>query len=82
MDYQDEQFWVPEAAENVYQHFKGQSATIDKIEKHVIINTKFIFRKSILNYIEDNNPEKIQVFIPTRKRRKRSFPNDCVVTFS
>ena len=83
MDYQDDQVWVPEAAENVYQRFKGQSTTIDEIKKYVIINTKFIFRKSILKFVENNNPERIQdVFVPGRKRRKSSFPDDCVVTFS
>ena len=32
MDYQDDEFWVPEAAETVYQHYRGQSTTIDEIE--------------------------------------------------
>jgi len=83
IDYQDEQFWVPEAADVVYRHFKGKTVSIKDIEKFVIIKTKFIFRKSILNYIEDNHPERIvQVVVPGRNRRKRSFPDDGVVTFA
>jgi three-Cys-motif partner protein len=83
IDYQDEQFWVPEAAEIVYQEYKGKSVSVREIEKYVIIETKFIFRKSILNYIEKNNPEKIiQISVPGRRRKKGSFPDDGVVLFA
>jgi len=82
-DYKDEQYWVPEAAEVVYQQFRGKSVLVRDIEKHVIIETKFIFRKAILKHIETNNPERIiQVSVPGRKRRKGSFPDAGTIIFA
>ncbi|MBZ9577415.1 three-Cys-motif partner protein TcmP [Patescibacteria group bacterium] len=79
-NYQDEPFWIPSAAEEVYNKFKGQTISVEDIEKFIIIEIEYIFRKSILIYIEDNNPERIADIKGRRKRR--SFPAGCIITFS
>jgi len=80
IDYQKEKHWVPRAAEEVYNKFQGNTSSIEEIEKFVIIETNYIFRKAILKYIEDNNPERI---LEIRGRHKRgTFPEGCVIVFS
>jgi len=80
IDYQDEEHWVPKAAELVYDRFKGQTVSVEDVEKFVIIKTEYNFRKSVLQYIEDNNPERIAEV--RGRRRRRSFPPECLITFS
>ena len=82
MDFQEDQYWIPKAAELVYNEFTGKTVKIPDIEKYVITETEYIFRKSILQYIEDKIPNAIlEVTIPNRKRKKRSFPDDCTIIF-
>jgi three-Cys-motif partner protein len=83
MDYQDEKIWVPEAAEVVYKQFKGRAVSVKDIEKYVIIETKFIFRKAILKHIEVDTPERIKrVSVPGKQRRKGSFLDEAIVHFA
>jgi len=83
-DFQDEAHWIPNAAEQVYDKFKGTSVSVEDVSEYVIANTNYIFIKAILRYIEDNNPERINsVQVESgRKRRKRTFPPGCIIHFN
>lgn len=82
-DYQEEEAWVPRAATEVYNKFRKQRVSIPEIEKYVITETEFIFRKPILSYIENNIDSAIlDVIVPGRQRKKGSFPNDSIVHFN
>ena len=82
IDYQDamQKYWIPTASELVYNRFKKENVSVEDIEQYVIIETNYVFRKAILSYIEDNNPERI-VAVRGRKK-KRTFPKGCIITFA
>lgn len=82
-DYQDEAHWIPRAAEEVYAKFKGQTVSIEDVEQYVITETEYIFKKGILSHIEDKHPERIKnVAVRNRRRRRKSYPDECVITFA
>jgi three-Cys-motif partner protein len=79
IDYTEEPHWIPKAAEMVYNEFKGKSVSEDAIHQFVIASTPFIYRKSVLEYLEKDSPPKI---IKVTERKKRfSYPKGCVITF-
>jgi three-Cys-motif partner protein len=83
IDYQEDKYWVPEAAEEIYNKFKGTSASVKTIEQFIVTETKYLFRKSILVFLEESSPDTIKkVIVPNRERRKRSFPDDAVIIFA
>jgi len=82
MDFQDEPDWIRKAAIRVHEQFRGKTVNIVEIDKFVITETEFVFRKSILGYIEDNFKDAIvEVKVPGRLRRKGSFPDDATIQF-
>jgi hypothetical protein len=80
IDYTEDIHWVPSASERVFNHFRGQRVPITNVHDYVITNTPYIFRKSILKHLEQNNPPKI-VTVESR-RRAYSYPDGCVVQFA
>ena len=80
IDYSTEEHWLPVAGDIVFNHFKGKKASINEIEKYVITDTPYIFRKSILRNIEMRNPPGI-VNVEGRKR-KYTHPDGCIIQFS
>jgi hypothetical protein len=82
IDYKDNDIWVSSAAYKVYKKFKNKTVPVSEIIKFVITETEHIFRKSILKYIEDNYENAIiDVHVAGRKRKGKSFPDDCVIEF-
>ena len=79
-DYQDESHWIPTAADNIYDKFKGLTVGVSEIEEFVIAETEYIFKKAILKYIENSKPEYI-LYISNRNRRG-TFPSGCTITFT
>jgi hypothetical protein len=79
-DYEPEKYWIQDAAERVYMEFQGQTVSVEIIEKYVVIDTPYVFRKSILIFMEKNNPERI-VDVHGRNRRG-SFPPGSIIEFS
>lgn len=78
--FDDAGIWIAKAAHMVYSNFRGQTVPIETIQEYVIANTIFLYRSAIMQHIEKENPERI-VSVDGRKR-KNSFPDGCVVTFS
>jgi len=83
IDYnEDKSIWIPNAANKVYEKFRNKTVPVTEIEKYVITETEYIFRKSILNFIEDNYKDAIvEVRVPGRKRKGKSFPPGSVIEF-
>lgn len=79
IDYAKEPHWVPKAAEMVYDEFRGKSVSEDAIHQFVIASTPFIYRKSVLEYLERDSPPKI-VKVTDRKKRF-SYPKGSIITF-
>ncbi len=73
--------WMPNAAELIFEHFKGTSAEIDKIYKFVITDTPYLFKKNILKFLERKTHSQI-LSVTNRKTNAQSYPDGCVVTFS
>ncbi|MEM3565188.1 MAG: three-Cys-motif partner protein TcmP [Candidatus Jordarchaeaceae archaeon] len=80
IDYSKETHWVPGAGEMVYNKFRGKTVTECEIHKFVILETPFVYRKSILKQLESCKPPKI--IDVTNRRRKFSYPEKCHITFS
>ncbi|KAF6246234.1 hypothetical protein C6990_10150 [Nitrosopumilus sp. b3] len=73
--------WMPDAAELIFKHFRGQSIEIDKIHRFVITDTPYMFKKKILTCLEKKIPSQI-LRVTNRKTKTLSYPDRCVVTFS
>jgi hypothetical protein len=75
MDFQSEPFWVKNAANVVYQ-------TVDeeKIHQFVVAGTQYLYRKTILQFLEKVTPPKIIKVSP--RKRAFSYPEGCSITFS
>lgn len=81
IDYHTSAHWVPTAAEMVYDNFRGKTVGEDDIHEFVVANTRYIYRKSILKYLESEcQPPKI-CSVRGRKR-KLCYPKGCRITFS
>lgn len=79
-DYHDESHWIPAVADEIYDKFKGLTVGVSEIEEFVIAETKYIFKKAILKYIENSKPKYI---ISVSNRNKRgTFPPGCIITFT
>lgn len=82
-DFQDEEHWIPRAAKEVCEKFKGTVVKVSDIEEFVIAETNYIFKKAILRHIEKYNPEKIKdVTVPGKTRRKSSFLDESIIHFN
>jgi three-Cys-motif partner protein len=80
INYQDTPHWVPEAAQKVYAAFQGKTVSEEEIRRFVIIETPFIYRKTILKYLEQMHPPKI--ISVTGRQKRLSYPSRCRITFS
>lgn len=83
MDIGDKPYWVPKAADRVYNKFKGQTVLVEQIRGFVITNTPFLYRTPILQYLEKSSPPKILRVdvLKQAKRRAFTYPELCSVTF-
>lgn len=81
INYGSEDHWVPAAADAVYVKFRGRTISENEILKFVVTETRYVYRKSILKYLEKHDPPKIINVAPLRRRRY-SYPNGCSITFS
>ena len=80
MDFQKDPQWIQNAAKVVYQRFRGQTIREEAIHRFVVVDTPFIYRKSVLQSLEKSNPPKI-INVSCRKRTY-SYPEGCAITFS
>lgn len=78
LDYGVNDNWISQAAGLVFNHFKGKTISVEEIEKFVLIDTAFIFRKSILKHLEDNG----NILEVSKRPRKGTFPDGCTIKFA
>jgi len=79
-DFQDEEHWIPAAANKIYKQFTGMTVDVKDIEIFIIAETEYIFKKEILKYIEKKRPEYIREIL--NRRKKGTFPNGCKIIFT
>lgn len=81
IDYQSNAHWVPMAAEMVHDKFRGKTVEESNVHQFVITDTPYVYRKSILRYMESEcHPPKV-CGVRGRKRRL-CYPEGCSITFS
>jgi len=79
LDYGTEHAWVPAAANAVYNEFRRRTVAESAVHQFVVTKTPYIYRKSVLEYLEKASPAKI---IDVTGRQKRfSYPEECLITF-
>jgi len=79
IDYKMEPYWVPSAAQMVYNRFRGKTVPESEIQQFVIIETPFVYRKSILKCLESSHPP--QIIEVSKRKRRFSYPDGCLITF-
>lgn len=79
IDYANEPQWTQQAAEIVYEKFRGQTVPEGEVHEFVITGTPFIYRKPILQHLEKCSPSKITGV--TNRKRAFSYPEGCFITF-
>lgn len=80
LDYSSSSNWVSLAAQMVFSKFRGTSVGVETIEEYVLAETPFVFRRSILAYLEGSQPSKVLGVNP--RSRARTYPSGSRVTFS
>ena len=76
VNYMEEKIWVEDAANNLSKTFKGKIILGKSLKKHIIEETGWIYRASILKRLE----EKGHIQIDGRQRRN-TYPDDCKIKF-
>jgi three-Cys-motif partner protein len=77
IDYSRDDIWVPEAASQVHSHFRRRTASCEDVDDFVTTDTRYRFRKAILQYLEQNG----RISHVEGRRRAKSFPDGCIITF-
>lgn len=77
LDYCDEKMWIKEASEELHYNFMGKVASVEEIKNYVLINTPWIWRKSILKLLEENG--KIEAI--GQRARKYVYPDNVSIKF-
>ena len=55
MDYNDVNSWQNNAGEDLYKAFEGKKTTVNEVENYTWTDTRWIFRKGILQRLEKKN---------------------------
>jgi len=76
MDYTDETIWAKEAGEEIHNKLLNKTMSGKEVRSYVILNTKWIYRGSILKYLE----EKKKIVVSDRTRQY-TYPKGCKITF-
>lgn len=80
-DFQDEPSWVPNAANEIYQKFRGKTVSDSDVYEFIIAETPFPKRKAPLVYLEKSAPPKI-ICVKRPQGSIRGFPDGSIITFS
>ena len=82
LDYNEDDFWVPEVGKMIFQKFRGQKVLLEKIYEYVITETPFIFIKTkILTPLEKTTPPKI-MNVSNRNTKRLDYPEKCIIEFA
>lgn len=73
--------WMPEAAEQIFQKFRGKKILENLVHQYVITETNHIYKKEILKKLETQQPPKI-LSVTNRKNKSLSYPDGCVIEFA
>lgn len=68
----------------ILKNFKKKSVSIIELENFILTQTPFRethYKKQILRPMEMEKEEEIKVDCPNRKRKKGTFPSDCIIQF-
>lgn len=79
IDYSDDQNWIAEAAQLVFDKFRGKTVFESEIRNYVIGETPHRYLKSILEYLEKSNPA--QIIKVDGRKRAFTYPDGCKITF-
>lgn len=81
LDNSEDENWMPDAANRIFEKFRGQSVTVETTHEFIITDTPYIFKKKILEYLEKPTPSKI-VKVIGRKTKGFHYPDKCTIQFS
>ena len=70
--------WIPAAANEVYNRFRGGTVSCTDVDVFVTVETRYRFRKAILQYLEERG----RISNVIGRIRAKSFPDGCSITFS
>lgn len=79
IDYSDRKHWLPQVADIVFNELRGQTKTVEEIQKFVVTETPYVFRKSILKYLEKMEIPRIVSVIG--RTRKFTYPERSSIRF-
>jgi len=78
IDYSNESVWVPPAAGLLYNHFHGQTVSLEAVHRWVVVATRYCFRKAILKHLQKSG--RITAVKP--QARKFTYPAGCQIRFA
>ncbi|MFQ5871407.1 MAG: three-Cys-motif partner protein TcmP [Candidatus Geothermarchaeales archaeon] len=77
LDIEDEAAWIGPAARVIHAKFREKLVSVSEVERFVVVETPFLFRKKILKRLEEDG--KIADVIG--RKRRRTFPDGCLIQF-
>jgi len=78
LDYSENKNWVPQASVIAFNKFHGKTVTVEEVEQFILVETPYVFRKSILQDLE----LKGKITDVKGRTKKGSFPKGCIIKFS
>lgn len=78
IQFTDDVYWIPDAAQAVCDQFKGTVTSLGQVEEFVVASTPFLFRKRILNHLKGEG----KITCIQNSGGKRGFPDGCRLAFS
>ena len=72
----DNTIWYSEAANWLYNKFKGKTVSMKDLKKCIIVESPWLFRKGIFNVLEREG--KIEVI---GRKKLGSYPDGCSIRF-
>ena len=73
--------WMPDAANRIFKEFHKRTVTVEEIQKFVITDTPYLFKKEILKVLETEKIPKI-LSVTKRKTKALSYPDGCTIQFA
>jgi three-Cys-motif partner protein len=81
VQFMEEKYWLPEAAELIGLRFQGQTVSVEDVQWYVVLETPYLFRKACLKKLEEEGRIQSVVKGDMTKRKKWTYPKGSTITF-
>jgi len=78
LDFTNEVWWTKAAAQDIYNRFRGKTASTEAVKTFVVLETPWLFRKKPLVELEKQG----KIKRVSRRMKKFTYPDGCEIAFA